>query len=772
MKLKEKKAAETADLSAPKNALPEIPKAAGIFLSAFFGFLAAGTSFGGGAPLCASLAAVLPASGAAAAFAGSMTEFLIDGTVGRYLTEIIAAPAIILSKLLVTAVFGKKLSEKSAGFLAAFAYFACGIMAAVSVKVTFPLILAVAFRGVLCGAAAYFAAAAFSSAEKTFAAKSFSFSGDTKVSLAVTYTAAVCMLCGISFGTVNLGRAAGAFFTAAAAYKLGGGMGGAVGAMTAFGAGMSSAGMLTSSPILVCSGLACGSLGLRRKSRLAAAAVFIGAGLAGALIFGMPSDALKLLSDMSAAAVVFCFLPDKFYRKPSIRSAAAYSPPERQQSGRLKFAAAAVSDVRESFSKATKVLDRGEKKYDVSAEVCGKVCSLCRSGAFCGESPERRIENYFRPAEDILEEKGSISEKELHRSLECCPHKNALAEAFNREYRRAQAEKRLNAAADNMREITEEQLEGMEKMLEYLGGRADIFPACDEELSDYVRGILSEEGAKNPSATVFFDGSGRIYIECFYRGNLKIKPSELAEKLSDISDRDLDGSPSSASIGGITRLCFHEETDLAVEIGNAKINGREDASGDFGTVFRDGFGSVSILLSDGMGSGARAAVESCMTVSLMTRLLRAGLGAEAAVRLVNLLLLTKSAEESFSTVDLFTVDLFSGKAEIIKLGAAQTFIKTCGTVKTIESRSTPVGIVSAVEISRYSAKLSDGDEAVMITDGICESVFPRIRELMLSIGITAQDCAERIVAYAEKEKENNLYMQDDKTVYVVKIHKI
>ena len=60
----------------------------------------------------------------------------------------------------------------------------------------------------------------------------------------------------------------------------------------------------------------------------------------------------------------------------------------------------------------------------------------------------------------------------------------------------------------------------------------------------------------------------------------------------------------------------------------------------------------------------------------------------------------------------------------------------------------------------------------MITDGICEEVFPRVRELMLSVGVNAQDCAERIIAAAEKDKDGNLYRQDDKTVYVVKIHKI
>ena len=93
-------------------------------------------------------------------------------------------------------------------------------------------------------------------------------------------------------------------------------------------------------------------------------------------------------------------------------------------------------------------------------------------------------------------------------------------------------------------------------------------------------------------------------------------------------------------------------------------------------------------------------------------------------------------------------------------------------VKTVESRTTPLGIVGSCEIDKRTALLSDGDEVVMITDGICEECFPRVRELMLSLGVTAQDCAERIVAEAEKGKEDDPSRHDDKTVYVVKIHKI
>lgn len=764
MKVKEKNKALS--VAATEN-IPEknISGAAGFFLSALVGFLAAGTELGGGAPLCAAAAAVLSPLNGFAAFAGTMSSILIKGAVGRYITEIIAMPAVILSKALAASVFGRQLSPAASGLLAGLAYFICGVAAAVSYKAAGALFFALAFRGVLAGISAYFVSKTLPQTEKD----GFCLTEENRVAAAFTYVLLVCMLCGISFGSVNAGRTAGAFFTAAAAYRLGCSAGGTAAALTAFASGMASSAFLSSSPVLVCAGLAAGIP--RKTGRHASAAAFVGLGLAGALIYGMPRDSVNLLWDMLIASGVFCLLPDRIYRKPALKTDIKKSAAVSINGSRLRFAAEMVSDVRESFEKASEVLDRGDKEHDISSEVCGKVCSVCRSSAFCGENDEYRIGNYFRPAEDILEKKGIISEKELPEALECCPNKNALAKAFNAAFRRSQAEKRMSEAAFSMRETASEQLTGMEKMLEFLSRGSEIFPACDQELSVRVCEIFSEAGAKSPSAAVVFDGAGRLYIECFYEGNLSISNRKLAEKLSNVTERDLD-LPEVFSNHNIKHLCFHEQTVFSAEIGQASVSGREGTSGDAGTVFRDGFGNVGILISDGMGSGARAAVESCMTVSLMTKMLRAGLGAETAVRLINLMLMTKSTEECFSTVDLMIVNLFTGKAEIVKLGAAQTFIKTAGTVKTIESRSTPVGIVSPVEISRFGARLSDGDEIVMITDGICEDIFPRVRELMLSVGVTARDCAERIIAAAEKEKESSLYKQDDKTVYVVKIHKI
>lgn len=765
MTLKEKKAPASLAASGESGAHKKLSgTAAALFLSALAGFLAAGTRLGGGAPLCAAIAASLPISGGAASFAGAMVSFLLYGTFSSSLTEAIAMPAVIFARALITSVFGRKASPFSSGALAAASYVICGVAAAFAFKTSAALIIAVIFRGAVCGGAAYFI-----SKVVTYSESGFGITLGTKASAAAVYVISVCMLCGVSFGAVNAGRIAGLFVSVAAAFRYGAAGGAAAGALSAFAFGAASPSMAYSAAVTVCAGLVSGTFS--KKSKFVSAMTFLLTGFMGLLVYGMPQDAVRLTADMTAAAALFYVVPEKLYRRPFGRLSAPPSAAVGGFGNRMRFAAEAVSDVRDSFSKAAGVLEKGGFERDISAETCRRVCAGCRSSAFCGDSTEHRINAYFRPAERLLAARGYIGEKELPPELEHCPRRSALAETLNGCYRLSRMEERLGDVNAELRELTVEQLSEAEEMFRSFGSGAEELPACDETLSEYVREALEEFGAKAPSASVFYDRDGRMFIECYCSGTVTEKGNKLSERLCEITDRELD-EPVSVTFGGMTRLCFHEIPVYSAEIGRAAVSGRDGASGDSDAVFYDGLGNLFMLLSDGMGSGVRAAVESRMTVSVMTRAIRAGLGADTAVRLINRLLMTKSPEEIFATADMLKINLFTGKTEALKLGAAQTFLKTNGTVKTVESWSSPLGIVGSCEICRRTAALSDSDEAVMITDGITEDCFPRVRELMLSIGVTAQECAERIIAEAEKNKEENLYRQDDKTVLVVKIHKI
>lgn len=61
----------------------------------------------------------------------------------------------------------------------------------------------------------------------------------------------------------------------------------------------------------------------------------------------------------------------------------------------------------------------------------------------------------------------------------------------------------------------------------------------------------------------------------------------------------------------------------------------EKLCGDTFESFYDGRGNYVVILSDGMGTGPRAALDSAMASGLMARLVKAGFGFQSALRLVN-----------------------------------------------------------------------------------------------------------------------------------------
>jgi stage II sporulation protein E len=132
-------------------------------------------------------------------------------------------------------------------------------------------------------------------------------------------------------------------------------------------------------------------------------------------------------------------------------------------------------------------------------------------------------------------------------------------------------------------------------------------------------------------------------------------------------------------------------------------------------------GQFVAILSDGMGHGTKASVESETTVAILEKLLESGIDSDFAVKMVNSVLLLRSSEESFATVDLAVIDLYTAQAEFIKIGAAATYIKRGRELWSIESTSLPAGILSAVDLERTNVKLESGDLVIMVTDGIIDS---------------------------------------------------
>lgn len=156
-----------------------------------------------------------------------------------------------------------------------------------------------------------------------------------------------------------------------------------------------------------------------------------------------------------------------------------------------------------------------------------------------------------------------------------------------------------------------------------------------------------------------------------------------------------------------------------------------EVSGDSFVCFSDVTGMSYAVISDGMGSGKNAALESKMTVSLFRRFVCGGVEPCRAVRLVNSVMVNKLGEESFATFDAICFDPDSGRAEFIKSGAAATVMRCGGDVMKLAAATFPIGINSRGEMFTAEQKLQPGDMVIMFSDGVSDGAVPYVKELLM-----------------------------------------
>lgn len=164
-----------------------------------------------------------------------------------------------------------------------------------------------------------------------------------------------------------------------------------------------------------------------------------------------------------------------------------------------------------------------------------------------------------------------------------------------------------------------------------------------------------------------------------------------------------------------------QEMLFDVAMGSAAKEGQR-VCGDSVTYFHGG-GRLHLVLSDGMGSGREAQRESRLALRLIEQFLAAGIQPESALRTLNAALNLRGDESgSFTTVDLLSVDLGSGAAELLKYGAAPTYIKRSGAVRRLTGTALPAGLQEpGSSVPPVSFPLEEETFVLMVSDGVADS---------------------------------------------------
>ena len=208
---------------------------------------------------------------------------------------------------------------------------------------------------------------------------------------------------------------------------------------------------------------------------------------------------------------------------------------------------------------------------------------------------------------------------------------------------------------------------------------------------------------------------------------------------------------------GFETLYYVEESRFHTLTGVAKaVKETEQISGDNYSFFEMETGNLTAVLSDGMGSGDKACADSTMVVELVQRFLEAGFQMEMAIQMINSTLLSGGEQSNMSTLDVCSLDLYSGECHFIKVGSSSSYIKRQHLVDRISSGNLPLGIFQKPDVESIGRTLMDGDYIIMISDGIGSLTVENPGEM-----------ANTILRYCIQQSRGHI--RDDMTVMVIGI---
>ena len=523
-------------------------------------------------------------------------------------------------------------------------------------------------------------------------------------------------------------------------------------------------------------GLLCGVCGGYGKA--AAAAAFGAAELLALLLRGEAETARLSAGETAAAILVFLLVP-----AGKLSGAVTALLPGRSDGGaqaqrrlmeyRLQSAAKAVRDVGASVRKASALLVREEEPApdDLPERVRAEVCGGCEKRDFCWGAAEKLTETALREACRTVLENDGITEAALPRRLAVvCRETAALCASLNRRYYEYQARRTVRKELLEAREMAAEQFSGASAVLEDAARSLSAEEKADPRTAAAAREALEEFGFAADPVLAFSDGRGRSTVEAF----CSVIPREtdyaaLADRLYEKTGFSYLDPVTDAGTGRGAVLSFSEAAALTAQVHIAvRVGAGEAVCGDACRSFSDARGNFYVVLSDGMGRGKRAALDSAMVCALTARLVRAGFSLECAVGAVNAALLSRAADETLATLDILRLDLTEGKAEFFKAGAAMTVVRSGEKTAVVERSSLPLGILREIRMERSEMTLSAGDRVLLMSDGAAVLPVAQFKNLFARMKKrTAEELAETAADEAMQYSPSG--RQDDITVACVEL---
>lgn len=374
-----------------------------------------------------------------------------------------------------------------------------------------------------------------------------------------------------------------------------------------------------------------------------------------------------------------------------------------------------------------------------------------------------------------LEFDGIFSDAVMERLKKQCARPDRIAQTLQEGYERARSSLLWNNRMMEQRMAAGEQIYQTARLLQRAAESFQGAPSREQKLWKKLRKELRYLSVELQNIRVFICEGERteIYLSLRAEKRACVSAKTIAEILSECCREKMRPAWNCRAAVGEDSANFHFVPDTHYQIfcGISRITkAGELVSGDNYAFLQKDTGKVVMSLADGMGSGVGACRESEKVIELLEQFLDAGFPQETAVRMINSCMLLQNYQQMFSTIDLSMVDLYNARCDMIKSGAAATFIKQGNEIEVIHSSAFPAGVMQQSDYESMHRQLKSGSTIIMMTDGVLEALPEEGRERLMAELIGKSE-SRNAREYAQRLMERVYLMQkmqarDDMTILV------
>jgi stage II sporulation protein E len=323
------------------------------------------------------------------------------------------------------------------------------------------------------------------------------------------------------------------------------------------------------------------------------------------------------------------------------------------------------------------------------------------------------------------------------------------------------------------KKMISEQLGGVGELLRELKNDIEKSLSFDTNLEAKIVDGLNGNGIGATEAVIYENDKKELMLTVVLRESDYLKPKFLETINTFFGGMQISSTENLAK--GMVTVHLQKASPFKVVYGDrAASKDDNNVSGDKHKAVKISPDKVMLILSDGMGSGENASLNSGYALSLIESFYKAGFSHKSMLSGVARLLSLREREE-FNAIDIAVIDLHTAVADFIKMGGRESFIITDGAVQTVEGGSLPLGILdNEPEPLIERRKLLSGSFIVMLTDGIIDTMGREtVEELLLETKTNNPDTLAGLIMNEYKKLASDKGLpSDDASVLVAKVFKV